>query len=135
MEQSHVFAAESVPFVDVEWGRTKVLAGLGPSGGGKPCEAVEFKVTEFLPGYSHRLHVHATQVEILYVLSGRGVHEDTEGRRVGFGPGDVVFIPAGCWHANHNPHSDPLRVLVVKVPPGRSEMNAAPSLLERPGLT
>ena len=120
MGESHVYAADSVPFADVEWGRTKVLAGWTPSDGGHACGAVEFKVTEIQPGYSHRLHVHSSQVEILYVLSGRGVHEDKEGRRVDFGPGDVVFIPAGCWHANHNPHRDPLRVLVVKVPPSRS---------------
>ncbi len=117
MGTSRVFAADAVPFDEVEWGRTKVLAGPHPSGGGEPCEAVEFKVTEFLPGYSHRLHVHPTQLEILYVLSGRGVHEDGEGRRTPFGPGDVVFIPAGCRHANHNPHPEPLRVAVVKVPP------------------
>ena len=121
MSQSRVFPAEGVPFVDVEWGRTKVLAGGKPGGGGQACQVVEFKVTEFLPGSSHRLHVHATQVEILYVLSGRGVHEDQEGRRVDFGPGDVVFIPAGCRHANHNPHGEPLRVLVVKVPPSPDE--------------
>ncbi len=119
MGTSRVYAADSVPFDDVEWGRTKVLAGLDPSDGGQACEAAEFKVTEFLPGYSHRLHVHPAQTEILYILSGRGLHEDKEGRRVAFGPGDVVFIPAGCWHANHNPHSERLRVLVIKVPPGR----------------
>ncbi len=114
---SRVFRAEAVPFHDVQWGRTKVLAGPSPSAGGERSEAVEFKVTEYLPGTSHAGHVHPTQLELLYVLSGHGIHEDAAGNRAAFGPGDVVYIPANCRHANHNPGSVPVRVLVVKVPP------------------
>lgn len=114
---SRVFRADAVPFHDVAWGNTKELVGLSPAAGGEVCAEVEFKVTEFLPGYSHKGHVHSSQLEVLYVLSGHGMHEDQAGNQIPFGPGDVVYIPAGYPHANHNPGTEPVRVLVIKIPP------------------
>ncbi len=118
MGTSRVFRADAVPFHDVEWGKTKALVGPSPAAGGEVCAEVEFKVTEFPPGYSHEGHVHSSQLEVLYVLSGHGIHEDQAGNRIPFGPGDVIYIPAGCPHANHNPGAETVRVLVIKVPPG-----------------
>ena len=117
MAASDVFDPEQIPFREVSWGLTKVLAGLDESPGGHHSEQVEFKVTEYAPGYSHHGHLHPGQCELLYVLSGEGVHEDDDGGRQVMRPGDAVWIPPDTWHANHNPHETPLRVLVIKVPP------------------
>jgi len=56
---SHVFPADAAVFHDVEWGRTKELVGLSPVAGSEVCADVEFKVTEFLPGYSHEGYFHS----------------------------------------------------------------------------
>ena len=117
---SRVIQPSEIPFHDVPWGLTKVLVGQDESPGGDHSDLIEFKVTEYGPGYSHAGHVHPDQCEIIYVLEGEGVHEDTEGRRHTIAPGAMVWIPPDCWHANHNPHDVPLRVLVVKVPPSPS---------------
>jgi mannose-6-phosphate isomerase-like protein (cupin superfamily) len=114
-----VVLADAVPFEKVEWGLSKVLAGASAVLPGVESDVVEFKITEYPPGYAHLGHVHPGQIEILWVLSGRGVHEDENGNRTDFGVGHLVYIPADSYHANHNPFDEPLRVVVVKVPPTR----------------
>ena len=111
-----MFSAQETPFEAVAWGLTKVLVGRHPSPGGEQSSDVEFKITEYAPRYSHERHAHAEQCEIVYVLSGQGEHETADGRRVRFGPGDIIYIPAGCAHGNHNPHDEPIRAVIVKVP-------------------
>ena len=60
---------------DIDWGLTKNLVGPESMG----SEMIKVNITEYLPGYQHKLHVHPTQEEVIYVLSGRGVSEtDTD---------------------------------------------------------
>lgn len=118
MSGNKVVNAGRIPFESVEWGLTKVLAGPGASAADSAeSEGVEFKITEYAPGYSHHGHAHPGQIEIVWVLAGQGVHEDGDGNRTEFGVGDMVYIPADSHHANHNPHNEPLRAVIVKVPP------------------
>jgi quercetin dioxygenase-like cupin family protein len=117
MPRNVVLSADSVAFHDVAWGRTKSLVSPRPSAGGASAEAVQVNITEYAPGYSHEGHRHEGQIEVIYVLSGRGVHERDDGSRVEIGPGDVIYVPANSYHGNHNPHAEPLRAIIIKVPP------------------
>jgi quercetin dioxygenase-like cupin family protein len=52
------------------------------------------------PGERNKEHVHAYSEDTIFILEGRGTAEDvTHGVRIPFGPGDVVTIPPGVWHA------------------------------------
>ena len=115
-----VFHEGSIPFVGVDWGRTKELVG-------KFCNACSenflLKITEYFPGYIHAKHVHPAQEETIFVLSGRG-YTESEGGRVELYPGCVSYIPAGVYHATCNPYDETLRVLIVKTPPDNSSVYA-----------
>ncbi len=74
------------------------------------------RITEYLPGYVHKLHVHPVQDEIIFVLEGKGASETATGKRE-IGPGDVVLVPAGVHHATYNPNSEVLRAIIIKSPP------------------
>ena len=117
MAKNRVFKAADVPFEDVAWGQTKHLVAPRPSPGGAVEANVQVCVTEYSPGYSHAGHVHDGQLEVIYVLSGRGEHERDDHVRVPIGPGDVIYVPADSYHGNHNPNPDPLQVIIIKVPP------------------
>jgi mannose-6-phosphate isomerase-like protein (cupin superfamily) len=121
MANNSVFKADDVPFEDVSWGRTKSLVAPLPSAGGATSEQVQFKVTEYAPGYSHVGHHHPGQLEVIYILSGHGEHERDDRTRVPIGPGDVIYVPPGSYHGNHNPNAEPLRAIIVKVPPTEAD--------------
>lgn len=104
----------------MDWGLTKDLVGPEHMG----AEHIRFKITEYLPGYSHTLHMHPTQEEVIFVLEGRGITETREDK-MGIGPGLVVFVPAGVYHATINlSHTAPLRALIVKSPPDDEEVRS-----------
>jgi quercetin dioxygenase-like cupin family protein len=117
VSKSYIRNVDSVPFHGVEWGQTKVVFGLAPSPGGELSDMLDIKVTEYLPRYSHYRHRHPGQVEVIYVLSGRGEHEHADGTRTPIGPGDMVYVPENQFHGNHNPHDEPLRAMILKIPP------------------
>lgn len=117
MKKRQALLAGDVPFRHVAWGLTKDLVGPERMG----SEHVRIKITEYQPGFSHKLHVHPTQEEVIFVLEGRGVSE-TQEDKVEIGPGSVVFVPAGVPHATTNlNHAEPLRALIVKSPPDDKE--------------
>ena len=119
MANNRVFTADDVPFDDVAWGRTKFLVSPTPSAGGAEAEDVSVALTEYSPGYSHQGHRHEGQLEVIYILSGHGFHERDDGTRLPIGPGDVIYVPAGSHHGNHNPNAEPLRAIIIKVPPAQ----------------
>ena len=103
-----------VEFNDVDWGLTKNIVGPGSMG----SEKIKVNITEYLPGYRHKLHVHPTQEEVIYVLSGNGVSE-TDSDRSEIGPGSVAFVPAGVPHATINlSNTESLKAIIIKSPPG-----------------
>jgi mannose-6-phosphate isomerase-like protein (cupin superfamily) len=113
-----IVQVDEVAYEEVEWGLTKEI--IAPQTVGS--KRVKVKITEYLPGYSHTLHVHPNQEEVIYVLSGRGVTE-SRGHRREIGPGSVVFISAGEPHANFNlSDSEALKVIVIKAPPEDEEV-------------
>ena len=113
-----IVLSDSVAFQKVEWGLTKNLVGPASVGSKK----IKVNITEYLPGYTHALHVHPTQEEVIYVLSGKGFSE-TNGDRQEISPGSVAFVPAGVPHATINASdSEPLRAIIIKSPPGDEEV-------------
>jgi len=113
-----IVRATDVEFNKVDWGLTKNLVGPESMG----SEKIKVNITEYLSGYRHKLHVHPTQEEVIYVLSGRGVSE-TNGDRMEIGPGSVAFVPAGVPHATVNlSDSESLTAIIIKSPPGDEEI-------------
>lgn len=117
MKKRQAVLAGDVPFRQVDWGLTKDLVGPECMG----SEKIRIKITEYQPGFSHKLHVHPTQEEVIFVLEGRGISETREDK-IEIGPGSVAFVPAGVYHATTNlSHTEPLRAVIVKSPPDDKE--------------
>ena len=104
-----------IPFVEVEWGRTKVLVGVQSEA---QSERLVMKITEYLPGFAHKMHVHPGQEEIIFVLSGKGITETVSGKK-DINPGDIVHIPGDVYHATYNPYDETLRAVIIKAPPDK----------------
>jgi uncharacterized RmlC-like cupin family protein len=120
MKKRQVVLHGDIPFRQVEWGLTKDLVGPERMG----SEHVRFKITEYQPGFTHKLHMHPAQEEVIFVLEGRGITETREDK-IEIGPGAVVFVPAGVYHATLNLSStEPLRAVIVKSPPDDEEVRS-----------
>jgi len=120
MKKRQVVLNSDIPFRQVDWGLTKDLVGPERMG----SEKIRFKITEYQPGYSHKLHMHPTQEEVIFVLEGRGITETKEDK-IEIGPGSVVFVPAGVYHATLNlSNTEPLRAVIVKSPPDDEEVRS-----------
>jgi mannose-6-phosphate isomerase-like protein (cupin superfamily) len=73
-------------------------------------------------------HVHETQEEVVYVLSGRG-RLVAEEATVELEPGTCVYVPVGVHHATVSHGPEPLRLLCAFSPPvapGSYEPSPAP---------
>lgn len=113
-----VVQIDAVDFQKVDWGLTKHL--ISPEAAGS--KHIKVSITEYLPGFTHELHVHPTQEEVIYVLSGKGFSE-TEKDRQDIAPGCVVFVPAGVPHATVNASkTESLKAIIIKSPPGNEEV-------------
>ena len=120
MKKRQVVLNGDIPFRQVDWGLTKDLVGPERMG----SEKIRLKITEYQPGYSHKLHMHPAQEEVIFVLEGRGVTETKEDK-IEIGPGSVVFVPAGVYHATLNlSNTEPLRAVIVKSPPDDEEVRS-----------
>jgi quercetin dioxygenase-like cupin family protein len=118
-KMSKVVHVDDIPFEKVAWGLTKEI--VAPSTVG--AKRVKVKITEYLPGYVHRLHTHPDQEEIIFVLSGKGVSESANGERKEIGSGSVVYVSAGEPHATSNLSvSESLRAIIIKAPPEDEEV-------------
>jgi len=120
MKKRQVVLHGDIPFRQVDWGLTKDLVGPERMG----SEKIRLKITEYQPGYSHKLHMHPAQEEVVFVLEGRGVTETKEDK-IEIGPGSVVFVPAGVYHATVNlSRTEPLKAVIVKSPPDDEEVRS-----------
>jgi mannose-6-phosphate isomerase-like protein (cupin superfamily) len=113
MRDKAIVNEKDATFYSVAWGRTKSLVAEGSPA---ISDKVQVRITEYLPGYVHTLHVHPTQDEIIFVLEGKGASETKSGKQE-IGPGDVVLVPAGVEHATYNPNTEVLRAIIIKSPP------------------
>ncbi len=98
-----------------------IAAGRGTAkilydqGAGSAEVAMTLLVLE--PGAAVPTHVHATSVELLYVLQGQAEMR-VGAERVVIGPGDAARIPMGVEHEARVLGAVPLRALQVYTPPG-----------------
>ena len=114
-----IISADDIEFEQVDWGITKELVAPQTLG----SEKLKVKITEYLPGYAHKLHIHPGQEEVIYVLTGKGITRTPEGEKE-VGPGSVIFVPAGQPHTTWNlSETDSLKVIVVKSPPDDQEVS------------
>jgi mannose-6-phosphate isomerase-like protein (cupin superfamily) len=64
-----------------------------------------------LPGKRNPLHVHPNCEEVLYVISGQGIHS-YDGQTVNLKAGMTIRIPAGVKHNLANTGTEPLKTLI-----------------------
>lgn len=111
---------DDVPFTNVEWGRTKELVG-------RYCEAQSdnllIKITEYLPHFQHKKHVHPGQEEVQIVLSGRAITE-TDSGKIDLYPGCISHVPADLPHATYNPYDETCRCIIIKSPADKDQFKS-----------
>lgn len=76
--------------------------------------------SEFDPESGNRLHVHAYEDEVVYVLQGAIQIRLGDGR-LEANEGGVAHLPKGIPHALYNPLKTPLRVLALAIPGGMEQ--------------
>jgi mannose-6-phosphate isomerase-like protein (cupin superfamily) len=74
----------------VEGQTMKMLVGSDE----RPSERLSVALATFKPGTLEKLHWHLIE-GVYYVISGRAVMKDIEGKRHNLGPGSVIYAPAG----------------------------------------
>jgi quercetin dioxygenase-like cupin family protein len=80
-------------------------------------DSAALTVLEMAPGLEVPLHRH-TSVEVIYILSGKGMMTDLGGKPRPVGPGDAVFIPRGVGHGLKNTGSQPVVAVQLYAPGG-----------------
>jgi len=89
------------------------LLYFGPETGAKNL-TVGFST--FPPGSAPEGHMHPTQEEIIYIISGTGELVTPEGT-VPLAPGTAVYIPVGLHHATVSHGPDRLEMVTSFSPP------------------
>jgi oxalate decarboxylase/phosphoglucose isomerase-like protein (cupin superfamily) len=87
---------------------------VGPSMNGAKNITVGF--SEFPGGSAPEGHVHPTQEEVIYIISGKGKLVSPE-NTVELEPGTVVYIPNGTHHQTVNDGTEPLTMVTSFSPP------------------
>jgi mannose-6-phosphate isomerase-like protein (cupin superfamily) len=88
-----VFNEADMPFAQGLAGpghRRKQLAGSAE----RPTERISAALVTFEPGTHEHLHWHLVEV-FYYVISGRAIMKDIEGKTYEIGPGCAVYAPPG----------------------------------------
>ncbi len=96
----HFGGALSKPLVDEE--------GLG-------AKQIDHRISSYAPMAYVARHKHQVQEQIYHVLSGEGLFEFGDEKRV-VRPHDVIFIPPGIEHAFYNTGLESLVFLVITSP-------------------
>jgi len=81
-----------------------------------PAENMTVGYATFPAGSAPPGHVHPTQEEIIYIISGRGELVTPEGTAT-LEPGTVVYIPVGLHHATVSNGPGPLEMVTSFSPP------------------
>jgi len=78
-----------------------------------PTERIIVRLASFEPGTHEHLHWHMIEV-FYYVMLGKAVLKDVEGKTYEMGPGSVIYAPAGIAGAHSWEVTEPLRLLAVR---------------------
>ncbi len=87
---------------------------LGPQNSG--AKNLNFGLATFPPDSKAPPHMHETQEEIIFILSGRGKFATAE-RTVPLEPGTAVFIPPGLEHQIVVTGDETIKLVTVFSPP------------------
>lgn len=122
MNQAHLFDIDSVDWID-----HPRFAGLQIKGleGRATHPHLSFMLVRVAAGGVIPRHVHETETETAYVVSGRGelcLGVDESGAAsevVAWQPGSGATIPPGLYHSVQNTGDTPLEILAIHSPPVR----------------
>ena len=78
-----------------------------------PTEKIMVALATFKPGTLEKLHWHLIEV-FYYVISGRAVMKDIEGKTYDIGPGSVIYAPAGIAGSHQWDIKEPLQLLSIR---------------------
>ena len=76
--------------------------------------------SEFDPESGNRLHVHAYEDEVVYVMQGT-IQIRLGNGRLEASEGGVAHLPKGIAHALYNPLKMPLRIVALAIPGGMEQ--------------
>ena len=79
----------------------------------RPSERLWAALASFEPGTVEGLHWHLVEV-FYYVISGRAVMKDIEGRSYNLGPGSVIYAPAGIAGSHQWDIKEKLQLLAIR---------------------
>lgn len=88
---------------------SKRLAG----GDQNPTERIWAGAVTWKPGAWEQMHWHLIEV-FYYVISGRAVMKDIEGKTYNIGPGTVIYAPPGIAGAHEWDYRDGLQLLAFR---------------------
>lgn len=88
---------------------TKRLAGSAEH----PSERIGVILASYKPGSIEHLHWHLVE-SFHYIISGRGILRDIEGKSYPVGPGDVVYAPPGILGSHEWEIIETLQLISVK---------------------
>lgn len=91
--QHLVAALEDVPTEEFEWGTLKWLMSAEISPGAEQTVGI----AQIFPGKGNPVHYHPNCEEVLYMISGRGIHSLGE-ERIELRPGMAIRIPQDVRH-------------------------------------
>jgi mannose-6-phosphate isomerase-like protein (cupin superfamily) len=78
-----------------------------------PTERITVRFAIFKTGTHEKLHWHMIEA-FYYVISGRAVMKDIEGKTYDIGPGSVVYAPPGIAGSHSWDVSEPLKLIAVR---------------------
>lgn len=78
-------------------------------------QLMDIRISVVLPGKSQPKHTHYSEEQMLYVMSGEGIHI-INGKKHHKKAGEFVYIDGGATHETHNIGDEPLRELLVSNP-------------------
>ena len=87
----------------------------------RPSERIHAIRASFIPGIHEPLHWHFVEA-FYYVISGRAVMTDIEGKRYDLGPGSFVYAPAGIAGTHDWDIKEPLQLIGVRGTTHREKM-------------
>ena len=87
---------------------TKKLVGCNE----RPSERIVVTLATFKPGTCSPCHWHLTE-KLYFVVSGRGVIKDIQGKSYDIGPGSVVYAPPGIEGSHEFDAHEQLQLIAV----------------------
>jgi mannose-6-phosphate isomerase-like protein (cupin superfamily) len=108
----NVFSESSVPVLPGPAGRGQILKRVAGTPE-HPSESLAVAVATFEPGVHEKLHWHLIEA-FYYVISGRAVMKDIEGKTHDIGPGTVVYAPPGIAGSHSWDIKEKLQLLSIR---------------------